>query len=166
VRYQNAKYIPAALLLVAILWFLTSRAFLDFPNTEVVVRRSLTASDPYILLSATLEGLVVATVASAVQLTLLGRNFLGRRLVNDYTASMVVELPIRVACAWFGVTLLLVPVYAGILLLEGHSIVGWILLVILVGAKFAIDRALLRLRYEPNLGRFTGLVRPTALPTD
>lgn len=166
VRIQNLRYVPAALPLVAILWFLTSRAFLDFPNTEVAVRRSFTASDPYILLAYTPEGLVIAAVAAAIQLSLLGRDFLRKRLVDHYSAPMLVELPIRLACAWFAVTLLLVPVYAGTLLLAESQFVGWTLLVVLVGTKVGIDRALLLLRYEPDPGRLTALFRPTARESD
>lgn len=164
VRYQNLRFVPAAIPLVGICWFLTSRAFLDFPNTAVAVRRSLTASDPYIVLSYTPEGLGLAAVTSVIQLGILGRDFLRRRLVDHYSVAMLVELPVRIAVGWFAVTLLLVPLYAGTVLFD-LSAIDWVFLVLLVGVKVVIDRALLRLRYEEESGRLAGLFRPVARTT-
>ncbi len=79
----------------------------------------------YIALSYTPEGLMTAAIASVIQLSLLGRDFLSRRLVDRYSAAMLAELPIRIVGVWFVVLLLLVPVYAGTILFDsGRGAVG------------------------------------------
>lgn len=168
-RYRNARYIPASVPLVAIIWFLLSRAFLDFPNTGVMIegRPAVESIAEYIAISYTLEGLMTAAIASVIQLFLIGRDFLSRRLVDRYSAAMLAELPIRIVGVWFVVLLLLVPVYAGTIVFDiGRGVVGWGFFLLLFGAKLAIDLALLRLRYEPNPGLFTRLFVPNTRETE
>lgn len=71
------------------------------------------------------------------------------------------EVPVRIAVVWFVVLMLLAPAYVVMTVLAlDHALVGWGFLAALVGAKRTVDRALLRLRYDPDPGRVTRWFRP------
>jgi len=107
-------------------------------------------------------GALALLVANALPiLALLGRDFLGRRLADQYSAATLVEVPVRIAVVWFVVLMLLAPAYVVMTVLAlDHALVGWGFLAALVGAKRTVDRALLRLRYDSDPGRVTRWFRP------
>lgn len=169
-RYRNVRYVPAAVPLVAICWVFLSRAFLDFSNPGVVLDGARSAAGSmfgYVVVAYTPEGLALAGLTSSIHLFSIGRDYLSRRLVDEYSAAMLLEIPVRVAAVWFGLTFLLVPAHVAAAAGGVDSpLVGWFFLVVLLGLKLAVDRTLVRLRYDPDPGPLTRIFVPNERETE
>jgi len=168
-RLRNLRYVPAAVPLVAIVWLLLSRAFLEFPTAAAAGewQPGLGGLLDHVAAAATPAGLALGALAGAIQWASIGRDFLGRRLVDGYSAAMLQERPLRIAGVWFAVLLALVPAYVGSVLLDPPAVVvEWGFFVVLVATTVTVDLALVRARYDPDPGWVTGLFVPNRRETE
>ncbi|WP_323172141.1 DUF6498-containing protein [Natrialba sp. PRR66] len=167
IRYQNVRFVPAAFVLVALVWFVSSRAFLEYPNFDLFVTTdgNIEAYQAYITAAYSLEGLAMAVALFGVRAVFIARDFFGRRLVDQYSAAMVVEIPCRIALFWFGVLIPLTPIYL-LAAATGSSsgtfpaIASGSIATIVVLSKLAVDRALVQHRHRDEPGRFADLFAP------
>jgi len=168
-RLRNLRYVPAAIPLVALVWLVLSRAFLEFPmaSTAVGGRPDLGTLLGHVAAAATPAGLALAALAAALQWVTIGRDFLAAGLVEGYSAAMLQELPLRIAAVWFVVLLALFPAYAGTVLLDpSPALVEWGFFSVLLATTVGVDLALVRARYDPDPGVVTGLFVPNRRPSE
>lgn len=162
IRYQNVRYVPAAFVTVALVWAVSSRMFLEYPNADITLNsRAFGEYVAYLTAAYSAEGLVMAIVLFGVQLAFVSRDFFGRRLVDRYSAAMLMEIPCRIALFWFAVLVALTPVSLLVVASEADpAIASGFVAVVVVGSKLAVDRALLRVRHRDDPGSFASLFAP------
>lgn len=149
IRYRNVRYVPEALVIALGFWFFSGVLFLDFPNPDL----STVAQGPFreyvdvIAAAFSLEGLGLAILLFGVRLTLVGREFFGRRQYERYSASMLADIPLRMVFYWFGLVIVLqVSLLLGAVLSGGIDppIIQLLISAVVVGSKLGIDRTLFR----------------------
>ncbi|WP_132060456.1 DUF6498-containing protein [Halorussus amylolyticus] len=163
IRYRNARYVPAASVIVTVIWLLSSRAFLEYPNFDVALGARAYAGEyvAYVVAAYSPEGLALAVVLFGVRLRFVSRDFFRRGLVERYSAAMLMEIPCRVALFWFGVLVALAPVALLVAATGAYpAIAGGLIAAIVVVSKLATDRALVRIRYRNDPGWFARLFAP------
>lgn len=162
IRYRNVRYVPAAFVVVSLVWFVSSRAFLEYPNFDVTLQsRYLGEYWAYITAAYSPEGLALAAVLFGVQLVLVSRDFFRRRLVDRYSAAMLMEIPCRIALFWFAVLAVLTPVSLVVAATDAHPpIASGIIAAVVTASKLAVDRALVRVRHRDDSGHFANLFAP------
>lgn len=163
IRYQNIRFVPAALPVVTAIWFFSSRIFVEYTNFSVSLGSQAYFSEyiTYIAAAYSPEGLVVAFVLFGVNAVFSVRDYFARGLVEQYSAAMLMEIPCRIVLFWFVILIALAPVgplVAAADISQPNAIT--ILATIIVTAKLAVDRSLVRIRHEDDPGWFAGLFAP------
>lgn len=170
IRYRNVRYVPEPLVIALGFWFFSGVLFLDFPNPDLssVARGPFREYVDVIAAAFTLEGLGLAVLLFGVRLALVGREFFGRRQYERYSASTLTDIPLRMACYWFGLVIVVqVLLLLGAVLSGGidSPITRLLIIAVVVGSKLGIDRSLFR-GPRNGSGRFAGWFVPREPATD
>lgn len=165
VRYQNIRYIPAAFVTVTVVWAVASRLFLEYSNTDITLEsRAFGEYAAYFVAAYSPEGLALAAVLFGVKLVFVSRDFFGSRLVDRYSAAMLMEIPCRIVLFWFAILVALTPVSLLVAASDANpAIASGLVAAVVVASKLAVDRSLIRVRHLDDPGSFASLFAPNEL---